>query len=196
MAALALQPLHILSGFGLSGASGLNAYIPLLSVGIMTRLGWFSLAPPYDILASWPALILLGVLLIVELIVDKVPGADHVNDVVMTFVRPTAGAALFAASAGHLTHMHPLLGLAIGLIMAGGVHATKATVRPVVNTATLGVGAPIISLIENVIAVAATLFAILAPILLVGLLVAVVWLLVRVWRRFAGPRSRAIVAND
>ncbi len=140
MVSLLTTPLNILSGFGLSGASGLNAYIPLLMVGVMGKLGWYHLSPPYDILATWPAIVLLAILLIIELIVDKVPGADHVNDVVMTVIRPVGGAILFAASAGHLTSMHPLLALTLGLIMAGGIHTTKATVRPVVNATTMGVG--------------------------------------------------------
>jgi hypothetical protein len=183
-----VNPMNLLSGFGLSGASGLNAYIPLLLVGVMGRAGWYTLASPYDILETWPAIALLTVLLIVEIVVDKVPGADHVNDVVMTVVRPVAGAVLFASSAGHLTHAHPMLMLGIGLISAGGVHATKAVARPVVNATTFGVGAPVVSTVENCISVLAVVLAIFAPILLLALVGLIVWLVVRLMRRLRGRR--------
>ena len=47
----------------------------------------------------------------IEFVVDKVPGADHVNDVVQTFVRPAAGAVLFAANSGVVSGMDSTLGL-------------------------------------------------------------------------------------
>jgi hypothetical protein len=176
--------MSLLSGFGLSGASGLNAYIPLLMVGVLGRSGFYTLHSPYDVLETWPMIALLTILLIVELIVDKVPGADHVNDVVMTLVRPAAGALLFASSAGHLTHTHPLLMLGVGLFAAGGVHVTKAATRPVVNATTFGVGAPVISTVENCISVLTVVLAIFAPILLLALAVFLVWLGMRMLRRF------------
>ena len=87
---------HLFSAFGLSSAAGLNAYIPLLTVAIMANRGALHLASPFDVLGSGWCIALLIVLLIVELVVDKVPGADHVNDVIHTAIRPAAAAILFA----------------------------------------------------------------------------------------------------
>ena len=128
----------ILSAFGLSGSAGLNAYIPLMLVAILGRTGVIHLSEPFDVLTRWWAMTIIGVLLLIELIVDKIPGADHVNDIVQTFVRPAAGAILFAASAGVITDMHPAVPLVCGLLIAFSVHATKAAARPVVNASTLG----------------------------------------------------------
>ncbi len=46
------------------------------------------------------ASLILAVLLAVEMVADKVPVVDHVNDVVQTVVRPTAGGLAFGAGSG------------------------------------------------------------------------------------------------
>jgi hypothetical protein len=158
---------QIISGFGLAGAAGLNAYIPLLIVAVLGRAEVLKLNAPFDVLTSWWAIGALVVLLIVEVVVDKVPGADHINDVIQTFIRPAAGAILFAANAGIVHDVSPVLALIIGLILAFSVHATKAVTRPVVNASTIGLGAPVMSVAEDITAAVTTLLAIYAPVLLV-----------------------------
>ena len=86
-------------GLGLAGAAGLNAYIPLLGVAVLGRMHVLALSPPFDLLMHPVVIGALGVLLALELVVDKVPAADHVNDVVQTFIRPAAGAVLFLGGA-------------------------------------------------------------------------------------------------
>ncbi len=73
---------------------------------------------------------------------DKVPAVDSVNDVIQTVIRPTAGAILFAASGNVISQMSPVLAMICGLLAAGGVHAVKATVRPVMTATTGGRGEP------------------------------------------------------
>lgn len=168
----------ILSAFGLSSAAGLNAYIPLLLIAVLGRIGLVHLSEPYDVLTSTWAIVVIGVLLVVEVIVDKVPGADHVNDVIQTVVRPTAGAVLFACSSGVIGETHPAVALTAGLVLALGVHATKAAARPVVNASTLGLGAPVVSTIEDIVSAVASVTAVALP-LLIGLFA--VLLLVFAW---------------
>src|SRR5262245_65758947 len=85
----------LLTGLGLAGAAGLNAYIPLLGVAVLARMHVLSLSPPFDILMHPVAIGALVVLLALEVVVDKVPAAAHLNDVGQTFLRPAAGALLF-----------------------------------------------------------------------------------------------------
>ncbi len=158
----------ILSAFGLSGSAGLNAYIPLMLVAILGRTGVIHLSEPFDVLTRWWAMTIIGVLLLIELIVDKIPGADHVNDIVQTFVRPAAGAILFAASAGVITDMHPAVPLVCGLLIAFSVHATKAAARPVVNASTLGLGAPVVSVIEDIVATVTSFVAVFLPFIILA----------------------------
>jgi hypothetical protein len=123
-------------------------------------------------------------------LVDKVPGADHVNDVVQTFLRPAAGAILFGASTGVIGSMHPAIALVLGLLMALGVHGTKVAARATANASTAGLAAPVISTIENVVSVVATALAILVPVVLVALFIVGAVVAWQVLKRRADLRRR------
>jgi hypothetical protein len=137
-------------------------------------------------MGEWWFIAILVVLLIIELVADKIPGADHVNDIVHTVVRPAAGAVIFAAEAGTIDWIHPGIWATIGLVMSGGVHGAKALARPVVNLSSAGVGAPIVSTIENLVSTVLAIVAILLPILAVILMAVFGWMLYRLFRRFFG----------
>lgn len=194
--------LAILTGLGLSTAAGLNAYIPLLLVGLIARFTDVLHLPDA---AAWltDGWVLTGIalLLATEVILDKVPVVDHVNDAVQTLVRPAAGGAVFAATdaasrvdSSTFMHDHPWIGWVLGIVVAFLVHATKATVRPVVNAGTLGTGAPVVSVLEDVASLGMSLLAILAPVLgLVAILLFgfVAFRLVRRVRRKRRARTAA-----
>lgn len=162
--------MDILSGFGLAGAAGLNAYIPLLVLGIANRLGYADLQAPYNVLGSNVGLGVLALLLLVEVLADKVPGVDHVNDVINTIVRPAAGGVLALSYAGAGT-LHPAFAALLGIITAGGVHVTKATARPLVTATTGGMGNPVVSTIEDVASFGMTLLALIAPVVVAIVLI-------------------------
>jgi hypothetical protein len=176
----------LIGAFGLSSSAGLNAYIPLLIAGVLGRLGVLTLAKPFDLLSSWPVLGVLAVLLIIEFAVDKIPGADHVNDAIQTFVRPAAAAILFASQSGVIGGIEPGVGLAIGLVVGLGVHSAKAATRPVVNAGTMGVGAPLMSIAEDVLAFVGPILAIFVPVLFIGLvliLAFMIWHAIKLFRK-------------
>lgn len=179
--------LGIFSAFGLSASAGLNAYIPLLVVGTIAHYfpNTLNLAEPFDLLANPWILILLGVLVIIEMIADKVPAVNHINDIIQTFIRPAAGAVAFAASANVVTDINPVLALACGLLVAGSVHTVKAAaVRPAVTATTAGAGNTPVSIIEDIIAFVSSVLAIMLPIIMgVVLVVAVAFLIWWWWRR-------------
>ena len=180
--------IDVLAAFGLAAATGLNAYLPLLIVGLLGRYtDLVTLAAPWNVLENPWVLGVLAVLLAIEMTVDKIPAADTVNDVIQTVVRPVAGAILFAASANVISDISPVLAMACGVLAAGGVHAAKATVRPVVTATTGGVGNPIVSVTEDVVSGATTLVAVILPALaaVIVLVVAavVMWLYLRRRRR-------------
>ncbi len=179
--------LGVFSAFGLSASAGLNAYIPLLVVGVIAHYfpNTLTLSQPFDLIANPWILILLGVLVIIEMVADKVPAVNHINDIIQTVVRPAAGAIAFAASAKVVTDINPVLALALGLLMAGSVHAVKAAaVRPAVTAATAGAGNIPVSITEDIISFIASVLAIMIPIImgmiLIILLALVLWWL---WRR-------------
>jgi len=176
--------IDVLAAFGLSAATGLNAYLPLLIVGLMARFtDLITLSSPWNTLENPWVLGVLGVLLVIETAADKIPAVDSVNDVIQTVVRPTAGAILFAASGNVISDMSPVLAMILGLLVAGGVHAAKSTVRPVITATTAGLGNPVVSTAEDVVsgvtAFTAVAFPAVAAVILLLLLVLIAWLLVR-----------------
>ena len=163
----------IFTAFGLSASAGLNAYIPLLVVGLLAKYtGLIHLSQPWDTLANPWIILLLCILVIIEMLADKIPAVNHINDLIQTVIRPTAGAVAFAASANIVTNVSPVLALAAGLLVAGTVHAAKAgVVRPMVTATTGGVGNVPVSIAEDVISTAVSLLAIIIPILIGTLMI-------------------------
>ena len=158
--------MDILTSLGLSIPAGLNAYIPLLAVALAQRFDWLALRSPFDALGEWWMISVIAVLLVVEIIADKIPAVDHVNDIVQTFIRPAAGAIVAVAASGSASQVSPWLLVLAGVLLAGGVHVAKAVARPVVNASTAGIGAPVVSTAEDAGAVALSVTAIAAPQLL------------------------------
>ncbi len=176
----------IFSAFGLSASAGLNAYIPLLVVALLARFtNLLKLQQPWDALASWWIIGLLVVLSLVEFFADKVPAVNHINDIIQTFIRPAAGAIVFAASANVLTEVSPLLSLACGLLVAGGVHAVKsAMIRPAVTATTAGAGNVPVSMLEDVVSTIVSVLSVLVPILVVVfLIILIAWIISNRQRR-------------
>jgi len=177
--------MDIFTAFGLSASAGLNAYIPLLVVAFVARFtDWIELGSPWSTLESWWVIGVLIFLSLVPFFADKVPAVNHINDIIQTFVRPVAGAIVFAASA-QVAEVHPILALAAGLLIAGGVHVAKsAAVRPVVTATTGGAGNVPVSIAEDIVSTILSVLAIVIPVLIAAIIILVVsWLIWWMWRR-------------
>lgn len=170
--------MDILGAFGLSASAGLNAYIPLLVVSLLARFtDLIDLSEPWRALESWWIIGLLVVLSLIEFFVDKIPAVNHINDIVQTLIRPTAGAILFAASANVITEIHPVISIAAGLLVAGSVHAIKSVaVRPAVTATTGGMADIPVSILEDVVSTTLSVLSVVLPIV-VGLIL----LMLAVW---------------
>lgn len=189
--------LEVLTGSGLALSAGLNAFIPMLAVGLLARFtDLVTLPAPWAWLENDWVLGILAVLLVLDVIADKVPAVDHVNDVVQTLVRPTAGGIVFAAGSssetpaltdpGELFTSAAVWPFVVGLVLALATHIAKASGRAVVNLSTAGVGAPVVSTVEDVSALTMTVLAILVPVLVV--VFALVLAVLAFW--FWGRRGR------
>jgi hypothetical protein len=172
----------IFTAFGLSASAGLNAYIPLLLVGLLAKYtNLINLNKPWDTLANPWIILLLCVLVIIEMLADKIPAVNHINDLIQTIIRPAAGAIAFAASANVVTDVSPVLALAAGLLVAGTVHVAKAgAVRPMVTATTGGAGNIPVSIAEDVVSTVLSFLAIALP-LLVGTLMIVLAAFILYW---------------
>lgn len=168
-----MDVLGIFSAFGLSASAGLNAYIPLLVVALLARFTTLlQLKEPWDALSSWWIIGILIFLSLIEFFADKFPAVNHVNDIIQSIVRPTAGAIVFAASANVLTEVSPILSLACGLLIAGGVNAVKTfAVRPAVTATTGGAGNVPVSILEDFLSTVVSVLSVVVPILMVVLVI-------------------------
>jgi hypothetical protein len=163
----------IFTAFGLSASAGLNAYIPLLLVGLIARYtNMIHLNQPWDTLTHPGIILLLCFLVIIEMLADKIPAVNHVNDLMQTLIRPAAGAIAFAASANVVTDVSPVLALACGLLVAGTVHVAKAgALRPAVTATTGGAGNIPVSIAEDIVSTVLSILAIVLPLLIGTLLI-------------------------
>lgn len=186
--------LEVLTGSGLAASAGLNAYIPLLLMGLLARYtDLVDLPDGWRWLGNGWVILILAVLLAIEVVADKVPVVDHINDVVQTVVRPTAGGLAFGAGSSSQTvtvsdpdtffSSHQWVPMLVGVLIALGVHLLKAAARPVINAATAGFGAPVASTAEDATSAVMSVVAILLPVLvlafLFGFVVFLFWFLRR-----------------
>ena len=194
---------EILAGTGLASAAGLNAYIPLVVLGALGRWTSFvELPESWRWLTNGWVLTILVVLLVVDVVADKVPFVDSVHDVLQTIVRPVSGGIAFGAGAGSQTVVTQDPGdfftsgtwvpVVVGIVLAFLVHLGKSTTRVAVTATTGGTANPVVSTVEDASSIGLSLAAILAPVLVLVGLVGLVWAGLRVRRR----RRRARDRND
>jgi hypothetical protein len=185
---------ELLTGFGLATAAGLNAYIPLLALGMLSRFtDLVTLPHGWAWLENGWVMTIVAALLVVEVVADKIPALDSINDAVQTFVRPTAGGIVFGSGTaaqtaavtdpGAFAQTGEWIPVAIGVVTALVVSLTKSTVRPAANVATAGMAAPVLSTVEDIFSVGLVFAAILIPVLVLVAVVALVWAAMRIVRR-------------
>lgn len=185
--------MELLTGFGLATAAGLNAYIPLLALGLLSRFTELVALP-----AGWAwlengwVMCVVGVLLAVEIVADKIPALDSVNDAIQTLVRPTAGGIVFGSGTaaqtaavtdpGVFASSGQWIGVVIGIGTALIVSLTKSAVRPVANIGSAGMAAPVLSTAEDITSVGLVFVSLLLPLLVLVALAAVAFAVFQVWR--------------
>ncbi|MCT2042010.1 DUF4126 domain-containing protein [Pseudoclavibacter alba] len=193
--------LEVLTGAGLASASGLNAFIPMLSLGLLSRFtDLVNLPAGWEWLENEWVLGIIAVLLVLELVADKIPAIDSINDVVQTVIRPTAGGIVFGAGTAAQTaaiqnpaewwQSNAWVPVVIGVMTALVVHAGKAGTRAATNTVSVGAVAPVLSVGEDAMSVGLVFAAILIPVLVLVLLLALVLMFWWMWSTFRRMRDR------
>ncbi len=192
----------MLTGLGLSTAAGLNAYIPMLMLGALARFtDIVNLPAGWNWLENGWVLLIVAVLLVVEVIADKIPALDSVNDSVQTLVRPAAGGIVFGSGTaaqtaavtdpGEWARSGGWIPVVVGVLIALLVSLTKSAVRPAANIATAGVAAPVLSTIEDVTSFGLVIVALIVPVLVLVIVIALIWAGWRMWRKVRRQRHRA-----
>jgi hypothetical protein len=180
-------------GIGLSAACGFRIILPFLCLSVAALNGFVRLAPEFQWLSTWPALIALATAAILEIAAYYIPWLDNLLDSLTT---PLAVAAGTAATASVLTDLPPLLRWALALIAGGGVAGAVQTgtalLRGMSTLTTGGAANFAVATAELLGALAATLFALFVPLLaLAGALAFAGWVLWRLLKPGPGPRRTA-----
>jgi len=185
----------LLSGAGLAVSAGLNATLPLLVLALADRVsGSITLTSPFDFLSSNAGILLLLLLLPIELIADKIPRVDHMNDRLHTVLRPISGAICFMSLADEEQQLNIWIAGILGIALSGGVHWWKMRTRPQITAGTRGLGNPYASLIEDFVAIAVSLTAVIVPWgVPIAIALGLAWLH-RTYRRLVSGESSVIRA--
>jgi hypothetical protein len=190
-----LLPVVLTSGW----ASGINAYLVVLVLGLIGRIGDVAAVP--EGLTRTDVLIVAAIMYVIELVADKIPYVDSLWDAVSTAIRPTVGVVIALL----IAHDAPTLQQAI-LAASGGAaalasHLVKGGLRLIVNTSPEPASNIAVSVGEDVTVAGVTSLAVLNPTLafviaavlfvLGVILLVLLWTRVRRgWRRFRAWRDR------
>ena len=175
--------IHVSMGIGLAACAGLRAFLPLFVVALAGKLELVTLSDSFAWLASWPALIVFGAAVVAEVLSDKFPVVDNLLDSVQLFVKPIAGALVAATVVEDWAPLYVTVVAVIGGGSAAGlVHVVKAKVRLVSSATTAGFGNPVLSVSEDVGALAGSLASLVVPQVVVAILLlggVLAWLALR-----------------
>ena len=181
--------------FSSGWASGINAYLVVLVLGVSDRVGAFAEIP--DVLGRWDVLAVAGFLYAMEFIADKIPYIDSSWDAISTAIRPTAGAVIGVLLAGDASSLDQAV---LGVVGGGTAlmsHLVKAGGRLAINTSPEPVTNVVASVTEDVAVLGVVWFAVRNPeaaaavagvLLALGLVMLLVLARVvrRGWRRWKG----------
>jgi hypothetical protein len=182
---------------GAAWTAGINLYATVAVLGLLQHYRLAKLPGGLEVLDNW---VIIGVALslyVIEFVADKIPYVDTVWDAIHTFIRVPAGAVIALAATAELNPTVQVVAFLIGGGLALSTHGTKATVRAAANTSPEPVTNWILSIVEDVFAIGAVIFAVLHPVVILGVilifLLILVWILPKVVRRirkmFAAVRA-------
>jgi hypothetical protein len=167
-------------GIGLSAACGFRVFVPLLFVGIAARTGHLMLAPGFEWIQTYPALITFSTATVLEIAGYYIPWVDNMLD---SIAAPSAIVAGAIAMASVVTGMSPFLKWTLSIIAGGGMAGTMqistTLVRTASSTITAGLGNFVVSTIEAAGSVLLSLLAIFAPLLACIIIIAILIFLIR-----------------
>jgi len=182
--------LSIALGVGLAAAVGFRVFLPLLVVSIAAYTGRLELSESFAWLGTLPAMAMLGVATVAEVLAYYVPAVDNLLDTITT---PTAIIAGTLVSAAVMTDLPPIVKWTTAIIAGGGAagitQALTALIRGKSTVMTGGLGNPIVATGELGGATVISVLALFAPVIALVLVVVFCLFAIRLVRRLLS-RSR------
>ena len=177
--------LSLAIGVGLAAAVGFRVFVPFTVISLAALSGYLELAPGFDWIGSYPALLVFSVATVVEIAAYYIPWVDNLLDSIATPAAIVAGAVITASVVGDVS---PLLRWSLAAIAGGGVAAAVQSgtvlLRGTSSTVTGGLGNFAVSSSELLGSVLTSLLAVFLPLVAVtGIAVLFVVVAQRIRRR-------------
>ncbi len=149
---------------GTAWTSGINLYATVAVLGLLQKFGSIKLPGGLDTLDNWWIIGIAGGLYLVEFFADKIPYVDSIWDVVHTFIRVPAGAAVAYAATNEMDPSVYTIATLLGGGLAFSSHGTKAALRAGANLSPEPVSNWALSIVEDIIAFVGAILAVFAPV--------------------------------
>jgi hypothetical protein len=176
--------LSIALGIGLAAAVGLRVFLPMLVMSIAACTGHLTLSSGFAWLATAPALVMLSVAALLEILAYYIPGLDNLLDAIAT---PAALIAGTLVSAAVMTELPPIVKWTTAVIAGGGaaglMQGFTSLLRAKSTLTTAGLGNHLIATGELGGALLLSLLALAAPLVAVGVVALFCWSAVHLTRR-------------
>jgi hypothetical protein len=177
-------------GVGLAAAVGLRVFLPLFLTSIAAHAGWVELSGSFEWLGTMPAILMLGVAALLEVLAYYVPGVDNVLDTVATPAAVVAGSVVAAAV---MTDLPPIVKWTTAIIAGGGAagitQGITAMLRAKSTALTGGLGNSVVASGELGGAALVTILAIAFPLVALVVVILFCWLAVKLVRRMLSRRE-------
>ncbi len=183
-------------GIALSACCGFRIFVPMLAGAVAGYYHWYTFSADMEWLGSLPAIICFGTAALIEIAAYYFPFLDNILDAIAAPLAVVAGTVLaFAILPGGSSE--PLLrwvaALVAGGATAGTIHVGTGLLRLFSTKATLGVGNPVVASGENAVAITASILSFVVPVIIaVILLLVVLWIGYKGFRRIASGKSRML----
>ena len=167
-------------------AAGLNLYLTVSVLGLLSRFGHLPLPPSLQLLRTWPVIATALILFAIEFFADKIPAFDLLWNALHTFIRVPIAALIAYQATRQLSPEHQLLATLLGGFIALAAHGGKTAVRAAVTPSPEPLSNITLSLGEDALALGLTWLATRHPYVagtIAAVLVVIILLMVRLVTR-------------
>ncbi len=185
--------LSLLIGIGLSATSGFRVFVPLLIMNIASLSGHLELSSGFQWIGSYPALVILVVATVIEILAYFIPYLDNILSIVSSPISVIAGIIITASV---VTGMSPLLTWTLAVIAGGGSSLAGKVTSNIVHTGSTSITGgsvnPAVSFIETVITTVMALLSVLFPLLVILFVGAIGYILVKMMKKIKRIRAKRL----
>ncbi|MFL5539863.1 MAG: DUF4126 domain-containing protein [Longimicrobiaceae bacterium] len=184
-------------GVVLAATAGLRAFLPVFSASLAAWMTDMPLPANLAWLEKPQTVLIFGVATLLEILGDKIPVVDHALDGVQVLTKPVLAVLAATPFLYQLSPEHSVaIGILLGAPLALGVHSAKATARLGSTATTAGMGNPLLSVAEDVAAIASIVLGFLAPLVALVLMALTVFFIARLALRVRRRRRAAARARS